>query len=110
MSNLNPLEKTLGKYCPYFTVNHLTLFFKNCARNNTYFSSEVRVMNHFKQIEKDVTDFTKNEGEVNRFSVQKFPRKSMYQEYIKAKVFVLVQRFVFINFKFLNLFVYMING
>ena len=47
-------------------------------------------MNNFKQIEKDVADFTKNEGEVNHFSVQKFPGKSMYQEYIKAKVFVLV--------------------
>ena len=66
------------------------MFFKNCAPNNKYFSSEVQVMNNFKQIEKDVADFTKNEGEVNHFSVQKFPRKSMYQEYIKAKVFVLV--------------------
>ena len=47
-------------------------------------------MNHFKQIDKDVTDITKNEGEVNHFSVQKFPGKSMCQEYIKAKVFVLV--------------------
>ena len=89
-SNLNPLGKTLGSTVHILQLTHLNLYCKNCAHKNTYFSSEVRVMNHNKQIEKDVTDITKNEGEVNHFSVQKFPGKSMYQEYIKAKVFVLV--------------------